>query len=375
MSDIFKKIRLSIFVPMLLLNLIGVIAISSTSIHAKSSGNYAEKQIGFIFFSFLVAIIVVAIPFEFFKKFAYVFYVFGIGLLIYVALFGKVVNGAKGWISLGAGLPNLQPSEFMKYFLVLALARYLMHQESYHRWRDLLIPFALSAIPMFFLLKQPDLGSSMIYMPLLFTLLFALGFRLKKTIFLFFLGSTLIFLLWNFTEKIHSYQKKRVWAFLYPENYLDKEAYQLNASLKAIGDGGVFGKGYQQGTVHGFNQLPESHTDFIFAVICEDFGLIGGAIVFALFLFLIFRLMGLLNETKEPFALCVILGVSIIMFYQVVISMSVVLGLMPTTGLTLPLISYGGSSVLANYFGVALAINASNHDVLMVSKSEFSENV
>jgi rod shape determining protein RodA len=126
--------------------------------------------------------------------------------------------------------------------------------------------------------------------------------------------------------------------------------------------------------VHGFKKLPESHTDFIFAVICEDFGLIGGATIFCLFLILIFSLMNLLNSTKEPFALCVILGVSIIMFYQVVISMSVVLGLMPTTGLTLPLVSYGGSSILANYMGVAIAVNAANYDVLMLSKSEFSED-
>lgn len=372
MNNLFKKIRLSIFIPMLLLNIIGTIAIISTK-GGFGDSHYAEKQIGFIFFSFLVAIAILAIPFEFFKSMAYPFYIFGIGLLLFVAFFGKVVNGAKGWIYLGPGLPSLQPSEFMKYFLVLALGKYLMHQESYHRWRDLIIPFLLCVIPMIFLLKQPDLGSSMIYMPLLFTLLFALGFRLKKILLLIVVGALLITILWFKTSVIHPYQKARVLAFIYPDEYKEKEAYQLQHSLAAIGDGGLFGKGYQQGTVHGFDQLPESHTDFIFAVICEDFGLVGGATVFCLFLILIFGLMNLLNDTKEPFALCVILGVAIIMFYQVVISMSVVLGLMPTTGLTLPLVSYGGSSILANYMGVAIAVNASNHDVLMLSKSEFSE--
>ena len=372
MNSFFQKIRLSVFIPMLLLNLIGVIAIASTT-GGFGGSHYAEKQIGFIIFSFLIALIIVAIPFDFFKSFAFIFYLLGIGLLLFVAFFGHEVKGAKGWIYLGAGLPNLQPSEFMKYFLVLALGKYLMHQESYHRWRDLILPFILCAIPMIFLLKQPDLGSSMIYMPLLFTLLFALGFKLRKILFLLFIGIIFILYQWNYTKRIHPYQKARVMAFWYPEDYKEKEAYQLQSSLTAIGDGGIFGKGYQQGTVHGFDRLPESHTDFIFAVICEDFGLVGGSAIFCLFLFLIFGLMNLLNSTKDPFALCVILGVTIIMFYQVVISMSVVLGLMPTTGLTLPLVSYGGSAVLANYMGVAIAMNVSNHDVLMLSQSEFSE--
>lgn len=374
MNNLFYKIRFSVFIPMILLNIIGVAAIASTK-GGFGSSQYAEKQISFIIFSILVAIIIIAIPFEFFKFTANFFYVFGIALLLFVAIYGREINGAKGWIYLGPGIPSLQPSEFMKYFLVLALGKYLMHQDSYHRWRDLIIPFMLCAIPMVFLLKQPDLGSSMIYMPLLFTLLFALGFKLRKILLIIFLGASLILIVWNFTDKIHNYQKNRVWAFLSPEEYKDREAYQLKNSLTAIGDGGIFGKGYKQGTVHRFDDLPESHTDFIFAVVCEDFGLMGGGLVFGLFLFLIFSLMNLLNSTKEPFALCVILGVAIIMFYQVVISMSVVLGLMPTTGLTLPLVSYGGSSILANYIGIAMAVNASNHDVLMLSKSEFSEPV
>lgn len=369
-----QKIKLSVFIPMLLLNIIGVIAIASTKGGFINENHYVEKQISYIFFALLAALIVIAIPFEIFKKAAYLFYLFGIGLLIFVALFGKEINGAKGWIVLGGGLPNLQPAEFMKYFLVLALAKYLMHQESYHRWVDLIIPFFMCLVPMVFLLRQPDLGSSMIYMPLLFTLLFALGFRLKRILLLIMIGGGLVLFLWHFTERIHRYQKARVLAYLNPEEYKEKEAYQLQSSLIAIGDGGLFGKGFQQGTMHGFKKLPESHTDFVFAVICEDFGLLGGTVVFSLFLFLIYGLMSLLNQTKEPFALVVILGVSIIMFYQVVISMSVVLGVMPTTGLTLPMVSYGGSSILANYLGVAIAVNAASNDELMLSSTEFSEN-
>ncbi|PCJ58989.1 MAG: hypothetical protein COA79_11560 [Planctomycetota bacterium] len=372
MNNILKNINIFILLPVIALNILGLLAIASTT-GGFSNSSFIPKQIVFIIIANIVGLFILNLPLDFFKKYAYVIYGFGFLSLIYVHFFGHVVNNARSWIHFAPGMPNIQPSEFMKYGLILALGRFLMYRETYHKWSDLIFPVILTIVPMMFVLKQPDLGSALIYMPLLFTLLFALGFRFKKIILLMCVGSVMIIFLWNNTGFIKEYQKNRVRAFMDPDAYKEKEAYQLRASLLAIGDGGIFGKGYQQGTIHGFDKLPESHTDFIFAVICEDFGLIGGGLVFGLFLFLLYSLMRLLSFTKDPFALCVILGVTIIMFYQIAISMSVVLGLIPTTGVTLPLVSYGGSSILSNYIGVSLAMNASNCKVLQLSKSEFNE--
>lgn len=365
------SIRWLVFLPMIALNIFGIVAIASTT-GGTASSSYPAKQIGFVLASILISVVVVKLPSSFLKDYSYLLYCFGIGLLVFVYLFGKEVNGARSWIQIAPGLPNIQPSEFMKYFLVLALARFLRYRETYHRWRDLAIPFILTAIPMLMILKQPDLGSAMIYMPLLLTFMFVLGFRFTKIILLVVVGISMISYLWTNTNFVHKYQKARVMAFLYPEEYKEKEAYQLTSSLMAIGDGGLTGKGFRQGTIHGFDKLPESHTDFVFAVISEDFGFMGATIVLALFIWLIVQISLLLLYTKDPFSLCLILGVMIIMFYQMALNMAVVLGLMPTTGVTLPLVSYGGSSVLANYFGVSLALSASYNNDLQLSRTNFS---
>jgi len=293
---------------------------------------------------------------EFYYKIATPFYLFTLALLVIVDVAGHIGMGAQRWINLG--FFNLQPSELMKIAIVLELAKYFSNVplENIRTIRGIIIPVILVAVPVAFIVIQPDLGTSLMILFCAVTLFYLAGVQWWK----FALGIGAVIaaapVLWHF---LHDYQKNRILTFLDPERDPLNTGYHIIQAKIALGSGGLWGKGFLSGTQSHLNFLPEPHTDFIFTTYSEEFGMIGGTIVILLNLLLItygywfaFRI-----HNSNYFGKMVILGLNTNYFLYVFINIAMVTGLLPVVGIPLPLISYGGTvilSVMAS-FGIMLS--------------------
>ncbi|HYG77917.1 MAG TPA: rod shape-determining protein RodA [Planctomycetota bacterium] len=292
-----------------------------------------------------------------------------IGLLLLCGVFAtRPINGARSWYNLYVF--KLQPSELMKPILILTLAHYLMYRDSYKRLKGLIVPLILAMVPMLLILKQPDLGTFLCISPILFVMLFVAGARIWHLLLMMLAGSSGMVLMWFTVMK--DYQKRRVLAWLYPEEYRLGEAWQLLRSEAAIGSGGFWGKGWGQSSQNGLNLLPEKHTDFIFAVVSEE----GGFVVAAILLLLIFLAamsgLGIAARTREPAGRLIAVGCVTILCSQVLINTGVALGLLPTTGLTFPFVSYGGSSVISAFICLGLLTNIGSQQEVVLAREDFA---
>lgn len=292
---------------------------------------------------------------------AYAIYATVLGLLVLV-LFMRPHRGAHSWIDLPGF--SVQPSELAKIALVLVLARHLMYKENQARLRGLLTPVALTLIPVALILKQPDLGTAMTLMPMLFIVLFASGARPGHLAAAAGCGLAAVVPMWLFLLK--AYQKARIYAFLDPIRYEAHEAYQLIMSTIAIGSGSWTGMGWGRGSVNTLGLLPDRHTDFIFVVIAEEGGLMRAGLLILLYAVLIFCGFSAALSTREPGGRLVATGATGLLGAQAALNLGVVEALLPTTGITLPLVSYGGSSMVATLVlvGLILSVGASRPAVL-----------
>lgn len=291
-----------------------------------------------------------------FMRYAYFFYFATLILLIFVEISGHVGMGAQRWINLG--FMKLQPSELMKIALVLALARYF-HSTSLQNietTKGIIIPALMVAIPSFLVMTQPDLGTALMLIFTAGAMFFAVGVQLWK--FGLVLLSVVISLpiVWNL---LHEYQQNRVLTFLNPERDPLGAGYHIIQSKIALGSGGVFGKGFLKGTQSHLNFLPEKHTDFIFTMLSEEFGMMGAVFVVLLNMLLIVCSFAFALRSSSYFGKLAAIGLATNFFLYVMINISMVLGLIPVVGVPLPLISYGGTviiSVMAS-FGIILSVN------------------
>jgi rod shape determining protein RodA len=278
-------------------------------------------------------------------------YVFGLGTLGAV-LFTRPINNAHSWFDLH--VIRIQPSEFMKPILLLTLANYLMYRKSCRKTTGLFIPVLICLAPMGLILKQPDLGTVMTFVPMLFAVLLAAGTRLRDLCGMALLGGAGLTTMWFTIMK--DYQKRRILAWLDPSQYSLNEAWQLLRAETAIGSGGWFGKGAAS-DLGGLNLLPERHTDFIFAVIAERGGLLLSGVLLALFFLLTLSALGVASRTREPGGRLIAVGIAALLGGQMLLNVAVAVGLLPTTGVTLPFVSYGGSSMLSSFICLGLLIN------------------
>ena len=292
---------------------------------------------------------------NFFLRYAYSFYFATLFLLIVVEIAGHTGMGATRWINLG--FMKLQPSELMKIALVLALAKYFHSTtlQNIETVRGIIQPIMMASVPAILIMMQPDLGTALM---LLFTtgvILFVVGVQLWKFVIVGAGALVLLPIAWHF---LHDYQQKRVLTFLNPERDPLGAGYHIMQSKIALGSGGVFGKGFLHGTQSHLNFLPEKHTDFIFTMLSEEFGIIGAILVlFINFLILMYSYSFALRTTSY-FGKLVIIGLTTNYFLYIFINIAMVLGLLPVVGVPLPLISYGGTvmlSVMAS-FGIIMAI-------------------
>jgi rod shape determining protein RodA len=290
------------------------------------------------------------------------------GLILLSGVFlTRPINGARSWYNLYVF--KLQPSELMKPILILTLSHYLMYRDSYKRLSGLAVPLVLALVPMLLILKQPDLGTFLCFAPMVFILLYAAGAKLWHLLLMMLAGNGAMVLMWFTVMK--EYQKRRVFAWLDPEQYRLNEAWQLLRAETAIGSGGLFGKGWGQASQSGLNLLPEKHTDFIFAVIAEE----GGFVVAALLLLLIFCVtlagLNIALRTREPAGRLIATGCVAMFSAQSLINIGVAIGLLPTTGLTLPFVSYGGSSMLSAFICLGLLLNVSAQQDMVLTRDQF----
>ncbi|MCG8511381.1 MAG: rod shape-determining protein RodA, partial [Rhodospirillales bacterium] len=319
---------------------------------------WASRQIIRFAFGLTVLVVVAVIDIRFWFKYAYVFFFFALGLLAAVEIMGYIGMGAQRWINLG--FANVQPSEVMKITIVLALARYF-HGRSVEDIGNpfyLLPPLAMVFAPAALVLRQPDLGTAGILVMASGAIFFLAGVRLWKFAAVLAGGLAAIPVAWQF---LFDYQKKRVLSFLDPESDPLGAGYHIIQSKIALGSGGLFGKGFLQGTQSHLNFLPEKQTDFVFTMLAEEFGLVGGLALIGLYIILLIYGFAISMRSRSQFGRLVGMGVTTIFFLYIFINIAMVMGLIPVVGAPLPLISYGGTAMVTLLFGFGLLMGVYVH--------------
>jgi rod shape determining protein RodA len=290
--------------------------------------------------------------------YAYPLYALVLMLLIFVEVLGVVGGGAQRWIALGG--VNLQPSELMKVALVLALARYFhsLSLEDTGRPTFLIVPLMMVAVPVVMILRQPDLGTALMVVMGAGVLFFMAGVRLWKFISIIVLGLAAIPIAW---PMLAEYQQNRILTFLNPERDPLGAGYHILQSKIALGSGGFFGKGFLQGTQSHLNFLPEKQTDFIFTMLAEELGLVGGVALIGLYVIVLIYGFAIALRCRHQFGRLVAIGVTTTFFLYVFINVAMVMGLIPVVGVPLPLISYGGTALLTIMLCMGLLMSVYVH--------------
>jgi rod shape determining protein RodA len=297
---------------------------------------------------------------------AYPAYAAALGLLVAVEAFGRVGKGAERWLDIGP--IQVQPSELMKIALILALARFLhtLTLDEVSRPRALLIAIGMVAAPVVLVLMQPNLGTAFILLTVGAGILFTAGLSWRIIVPVLALGAASVPIGWTF---LHDYQKERVYTFMEPERDPLGAGYNILQSKIALGSGGVFGKGYLQGTQSRLNFLPEKQTDFIFTVLGEEFGLMGLLALLALYGAILASCLSIAMQSRSHFGRLAVIGVALNFFLYIAINTSMSMGLIPVVGIPLPMVSYGGTALITVLFGFGLVLSAQVHRNVEISRS------
>ncbi len=422
------RIDYLLVVVVLLLAAIGILMIYSTGFDPvdKVNSDLYKKQILWFIFGFILMIGVTFINYQQIGDYSLHIYGILVVILLFTTIFGTPIRNTRAWLNLG--FFSIQPSEFMKLGLVIVLGKYLeLRERDIRNFRELLIPSVITLVPVIIVLNQPDFGTAVIYMPILFTMLFVGGADVSHLISIliiaaiamifpmfityrewvgmegsnflldFFKDTNMLFivagvlfiisavsfavhmiLVKKTLRKIYipgivislglfcsviiqrffqEYQKKRILVFLNPDLDPHGSGYNIIQSKIAIGSGGLIGKGFLKGTQSQLGFLPEKSSDFIFAVVAEEWGFIGAIILIILLAILIFRGIQIAFESKDKFGALLASGITSIFFFHALINIGMVIGIMPVTGLPLCFISYGGSNLLMSMISVGILIN------------------
>lgn len=343
-------------------------------LYAAANGNWSQwagRQFSRFWLGCAVALVVAMIDLRFWLKYAYLFYAAAVVMLFVVEFFGHDAMGAQRWLNLG--IIRVQPSELMKIALILALARYFhgSSQQEITSISYMIIPSFMVLLPVVLVLKQPDLGTAVLMGAASVSLFFLVGVQMWKFAVLGGIGLISIPIGWRF---LHDYQKERVFTFLDPERDPLGKGYHILQSKITLGSGGIFGKGFLQGTQSRLNFLPEKHTDFIFTVLAEEFGLVGSVALLLLYLSLIFYGYVIAFRSSSFFGRLLALGLTTNLFLYVFINIAMVMGLLPVVGVPLPMISYGGTVMLTLMFsfGLVECVNV-NRDVQIGRRGAYDD--
>jgi rod shape determining protein RodA len=355
----YQRLRLQIDWTLFLL-VAAISTIGLMNLYSASGGQWSGRFLQQVYWYLLgvsAFLVVATIDYRQYNQWGYIIYVVWIVVLLATLFIGRRVKGSTRWI--GYGPLQLQPSELMKIVVLVTLAKYL-HNDPHlegRGLRDLAVPFGLVAVPVALILVQPDLGTALLVTLMFFSIMLLTKLKLRS--FLVLLASLVVIapLTWAFL--LEDYQKRRFLSFVDPEADPTGAGYHLTQSIVAIGSGRLTGKGFGQGTQSHLHFLPESWTDFPFAVWAEEWGFVGSLALLALYLYLIIWSVALARTARDRFASVICVGVATMFFWHVIINIGMVCGLMPIVGVTLPLVSYGGSSLLTFMIGAGLLMNVS----------------
>ncbi len=316
----------------------------------------------------VVMIVLALVDLRVWLRYAYIIYLAVLVMLVAVELVGLAGMGAQRWISLGP--VNLQPSEVMKLALIIVLARYFhsLPDQAVTKLRYLFWPLALTAVPTALVLRQPDLGTALMLIMIAAAMFFMAGVRLWKFGLMIALGLVAIPIAWQFLKP---YQKQRIYTFLDPETDPLGAGYHTLQSKIALGSGGISGKGFMKGSQGHLNFLPEKQTDFIFTMFAEEFGMVGGIGLLALYGLVLVYGFSIALRAHSHFGRLLALGVTTAFFLYVFINIAMVMGLVPVVGLPLPLISYGGTSMLTLLAGFGLLMGVHVHRDQDIGRSNY----
>ena len=338
------------------LSLISVLEIKSATAMTKFHG-FDHKQIGFlavgVLLMFLISLVnyhslIDAIPWA---------YGASIVSLLAVKVVGTKVLGARRWIKFPGGI-HFQPSEWVKLVLILVIARFFWSRAGRPlTWTDIAKAFALVGVPMLLVLSQPDLGTSLTYVPILVVGLFLGGLSWKQGGILLLAFGLLGTAVVKSGKVLKPYQIARLTSFMDPENDPKGSGYQIRQSKIAVGSGGIWGKGTNRGTQTQGDFLPIPYTDFIFAALSEEHGFIGALAVLVLYFLILMRLIQNAQTASDLPGTFIVMGVVAVLIFQIAVNVGMVVGMMPVTGIPLPLLSYGGSSVLFTFMALGIVMN------------------
>jgi rod shape determining protein RodA len=316
----------------------------------RTFDDFTSRQLAWALVALVFFFATVQLGYRFFLGISYAFYLFALLCLVWVDVAGAIHLGAQRWIELGP--ISIQPSEFAKLAAILALANFL---GSHPRWegegRAMLVTALLVGLPFLLVMKQPDLGSAALFLPLGVLVLFLWGLRYRYLIAALLTGLLACPLLWTVLKE---YQRKRILVFLNPNLDPLGAGYTAIQSKIAVGSGGLFGKGWLHGTQSQLDFIPEHHTDFIFSVIAEETGFVGCLVLLSLFGALFFHIFQVVERTTDTKARLIGAGILSVLFFQMLVNIGMTFGLFPITGITLPWVSYGGSSLVMNAIGLGL---------------------
>jgi rod shape determining protein RodA len=352
----FRDFDWTLLTLVLLLSVISVLEIRSATTHTKFHG-FGERQLGFLAVGLALMFLISLVDYHRLVEIG--LWAYGVGLVALVAVLavGTKVNGGRRWINLGGGI-HFQPSEWVKLILILAVARFFWNLAGRElTWLDIGKAFALVGIPMMLVLKQPDLGTALTYFPVLLTGLFLGGINFRQAGIILLAFAAVIGVAVLSGKHLKPYQQARIDSFLDPGSDPRGAGYQILQSKIAVGSGGLWGKGTNKGTQTQGDFLPIPYTDFIFAAFCEEHGFVGGVGVLLVYFLILMRLIQNAQQASDAPAAFVIMGIVGVLIFQVVVNIGMVVGLLPVTGIPLPLMSYGGSSILFTFLALGIVMN------------------
>ena len=331
-----------------------VIIGSATHVNTPSDERYwfVQRQGISIIVDIALAAFLMNFDYKILQRYGNHFYVFNLILLILVMLVGQSALGAQRWIALGP--ISIQPSEFSKLIMIIALAAMMEKRGKIQSLSDVAPVAGYVLVPFLLVLKQPDLGTSLVFLAIFFGMVFVAGLRLRILAGIFGLGLAAMPVLWHFLK---DYQKMRIMVFMDPNVDPLGAGYHIIQSKIAIGSGLLFGKGLFGGTQSQLNFLPENHTDFIFSVVGEELGFVGCAVLLLLYLIVLWRGIKIAQDASDTFGRLLAVGITSMIAFHVLVNVGMTMGIMPVTGIPLPLMSYGVSSLTTNIMAIAILLN------------------
>jgi rod shape determining protein RodA len=346
----FRDFDWLLVVFVLIICALGVIEIRSATLHTKFAGVHI-KQLYWIAGGLVGMFIMSLLNYQMLLERVHWLYIGGVASLVSVLILGQKYLGARRWIKLPGG--HFQPSEWVKLILILAVAKYLadLHQRELS-WSDFVKAGAIVGVPMLMVLAQPDLGTALTYLPIALMALFLGGVRWKQALVIVLLAGLAMPLAWH---HLKDYQKQRLTSFMEPDADPRGAGYHVAQSLIAVGSGGIWGSSSGSQTHLAF--LPEPHTDFIFAAFSEEHGFVGALAVLLLYFLVLMRLTQNAQTAPDRAGTFIVMGVVAVLTFHILINIGMVVGFMPVTGIPLPLMSYGGSSVLFMFLALGMVMN------------------